>query len=88
MSKSESRILSIEQAAEMLPLSKWTLYRLAKAREAPFHKRGGRWMAVEQDLLEWVRGRPKRADPMPSSKNPEKFPWWVPLTNGRVEWND
>lgn len=79
MGKSSLRVLSIDQAAEILPLSKWTLYRLAKAGEAPFHKRGGRWMAVEEDLLEWVRERPKRAepmpDPMPVSKNPPKFTW-------------
>ena len=65
MAKSRLRVLSIDEAAEILPLSKWTLYRLANAGEVPFQKRGGRWMAVEDDLLEWIRQRPVRAKPMP-----------------------
>lgn len=61
------KVLTIAEAAEILPLSKWTLYRLAERGEAPFRKRGGKWMAVEDDLLEWVRTgeRGTRAAPMP-----------------------
>lgn len=61
------RVLSIKEAAEILPLSKWTLYRLAERGEAPFRKRAGKWMATEDDLIEWVRTgeRGTTAKPMP-----------------------
>ena len=61
------KVLTIAEAAEILPLSKWTLYRLAERGEAPFRKRAGKWMATEDDLLEWVRTgeRGTTAKPMP-----------------------
>lgn len=61
------KVLTISEAAEVLPLSKWTLYRLAERGEAPFRKRAGKWMATEDDLLEWVRTgeRGTTAKPMP-----------------------
>jgi excisionase family DNA binding protein len=63
-------ILSIDEAAELTPWSKSTLYRIAPAEDSPFHKRGGRWVTTESDLLEWARTGPKprnvRAEsPMP-----------------------
>lgn len=55
----EDRILSIEQAAQATPWSKTTLYRIAPEEDSPFHKRGGRWVVVQSDLIEWVRTGPK-----------------------------
>ena len=67
------KVLTIAEAAEVLPLSEKTLYRLALRGESPFRKLGGRWMAVEDDLIEWVRSGSIRTrladgDPMPESK--------------------
>ena len=61
------RILSIAEAAEIVPLSEATLYRLAAKGEAPFTKRAGKWMVIEADLYEWVRAgdRGQSLDPMP-----------------------
>lgn len=66
------KVLSISDAAKVLPLSENTLYKLAIRGESPFRKRGGKWMATEEDLLEWIRtgenGRPAAGDPMPKSR--------------------
>lgn len=64
------RILSIDEAAELTPWSKTTLYREASKEDSPFRKRGGRWVVVESDLIEWVRtgSKPRREraeSPMP-----------------------
>jgi hypothetical protein len=71
------RILTIEQAAEETPWSKTTLYREAPKEDSPFHKRAGRWVTTESDLLEWARTGPKprkvRAEsPMPRSRRRER----------------
>jgi excisionase family DNA binding protein len=62
------QILTLAQAAEIVPLSKSTLYRVAEqgGPDSPFRKRGGRWLTTESDLLEWVRTghKPMRVDPM------------------------
>jgi excisionase family DNA binding protein len=60
------KVLSIAEAAKVLPLSRATLYQLAQSGEAPFRKRAGKWMATEADLIEWVRTgeRGNRAAPM------------------------
>lgn len=68
------RILSIEQAASETPWSKSTLYRIAPDEDSPFHKRGGRWVTTESDLLEWVRTGPKPrsaevGSPMPKPRS-------------------
>lgn len=68
------KVLSIKEAAEIMPLSKWALYRLAESGESPFRKIAGKWMATEDDIVDWVReGQlPTRAepmtDPMPSGR--------------------
>ena len=57
------KVLTITEAAEILPLSKWTLYKLAESGETPFRKLGGKWMATEDDLIAWVRNgdtRPRK----------------------------
>lgn len=68
------RILSIKQAAAETPWSESTLYRIAPEPDSPFHKRGGRWVTTESDLLEWVRTGPKprsaeAGSPMPKPRS-------------------
>jgi excisionase family DNA binding protein len=70
------KVLTITEAAEVLPFSKWTLYRLAENGEAPFRKRAGKWIAIEDDLIEWVRTgergeRRSAPDPMPPTVAPK-----------------
>lgn len=69
------RVLSIKEAAEIMPLSKWALYRLAESGDSPFRKIAGKWMATEEDIVAWVReGQPSpKAKPMPD-----------PMPRGRV----
>lgn len=73
-----SDILTIEQAAEVVPLSTKSLYRVAKTDPAsPFRKRAGRWMVVREDLIAWVRdgerGKPcSPVTPMPRSARPKR----------------
>lgn len=68
------QILTLAQAAEVVPLSESMLYRLAQRGEAPFTKRGGKWMTVHSDLIAWVRSGPRgcrtseSADPMPTPR--------------------
>jgi len=69
------RVLTLAQVYEekILPLSRSRLYEIAQeGGGSPFHKRGGRWMTVESDLLAWVRAGEKPSsrrsaggDPMP-----------------------
>jgi hypothetical protein len=54
------RILSIEEAAEILPLSTRQLYRVARREDGPFFKAEGRWMVYESELHDWVRSHKPR----------------------------
>lgn len=51
----EDRILTVEQSAEVIPLSTRQLYRVAREGGGPFRKVQGRWMAYESELHAWVR---------------------------------
>lgn len=71
------RILTLAEVANrrIVPLSKSTLYKLARSGEAPFYMVGGKYMAFEADLYRWVRegqggrkARPKRPGPMPKRR--------------------
>lgn len=54
----ERRVLSLADAAEVVPLSQKTLYRVAQSGRGPFRKVEGRWMVYDDDLHEWVRSHP------------------------------
>ena len=57
--------MSIEAAAEILPLSARQLYRVAYRGGGPFRKIEGRWMAYESELHAWVRShKPRERDPI------------------------
>lgn len=71
------RVLTIEEAADFLPVSKSSLYRAASAPDSPFRKRAGRWMTTESDLIEWVRTGEK-----PKARQPGESPMPRPRKRG------
>jgi excisionase family DNA binding protein len=48
------KMLNPDQVAEMLNISKTTLYRLAGKRQIPFHKIGGVLRFSEKDVSEYL----------------------------------
>ena len=70
------KVLTIEAATAIVPLSKDTLYRVARSGEGPFRKREGKWMTTDADLIEWVRtgerGRPSGTSPDPMPRRDRK----------------
>lgn len=68
---SNDRILSLSEAAEIVPLSEKQLRRVAVRGGGPFRKIENRWMVYESELHGWVRSHKPRerdatsADPMP-----------------------
>jgi hypothetical protein len=54
----ESALLTVAQAAAVVPLSVKQLYRVAKIAGGPFRKVEGRWMAYEADLHRWIKEHP------------------------------
>jgi len=52
----EIRVLTLEQAAAILKISKRTLYRMILRRRIPaFFKIGGQWRILESQLQEWIQ---------------------------------
>jgi excisionase family DNA binding protein len=51
------RTLDLDQAAKLLHLHPDTLQQRAKAGDIPAAKPGKRWVFVEDDLLDWLRGQ-------------------------------
>lgn len=54
------RILTIADAAKVVPLSEKTLGRVARRGDGPFLKIENRWMVYEAELHEWVKGHKRR----------------------------
>lgn len=83
------RLLSLAEAAEVVPLSEKQLRRVATRKPepgipaSPFLKVEGRWMAYEDDLHEWVRASAEAsAKPTPAPprrRRPAKRPAGGPL---------
>jgi excisionase family DNA binding protein len=59
----ERRVLSLADAAKVVPLSQKTLYRVAQSGRGPFRKVERRWMVYADDLHEWVRSHPTGEPP-------------------------
>lgn len=66
------RLLQLNDAAEIVPLSLKTLRREAPKEGSPFYKVANRWMVYESELHAWVRSHKPRQrrsgdelDPMP-----------------------
>jgi hypothetical protein len=51
----ESRLLTVAEAAEVVPLSAKQLYRVAARPDSPFRKVEGRLMVYAAELHSWVR---------------------------------
>jgi hypothetical protein len=54
----ESRLLTIAEAAGVVPLSAKQLYRVAARPDSPFRKVEGRWVAYEDELHRWIKSHP------------------------------
>ena len=50
-------ILTMDQAAEFLQVSRRTIQRMVKAGEIPGRQVGNQWRFEREQLREWVRGR-------------------------------
>lgn len=67
------QILSLADAAKVVPHSETALYRIARAggEDNPFRKVAGRWCTTLSDLVAWVRagdrgpGARSSSDPIP-----------------------
>jgi excisionase family DNA binding protein len=55
---SEDEYLTFEQAAELLSVSRSTLYRWLRDGEVPGHKLGRQWRFVREELEQWSRRGP------------------------------
>lgn len=55
-----SDVLSIEKAAELLKLSKTTIYGLVNRRSIPHSKKGKRLYFSKDDLIEWMKSGKRR----------------------------
>lgn len=62
----ESRLLTVPEAAEVVPLSVKQLYRVAKRADSPFRKVEGRLMAYEDALHRWIKAHPTGSKPAES----------------------
>ncbi len=51
----KNKLMTIEEAAKFLNLSKPTIYRLVSNRVMPFHKQSGKLYFFENELIEWVK---------------------------------
>jgi excisionase family DNA binding protein len=57
---SESRFLTVNEAAALLRLAPKSLYSLVSQRRVPFRKAGRRLLFLESELVEWTRPEPSR----------------------------
>ena len=53
---SEREVMDVEQAAQFLGFSAYTLREKARAGEVPAKKVGREWRFLRSVLLEWLRG--------------------------------
>ena len=51
------RLLTLDEAAALLQVSKRTLHRMIKINELPAFKVGGQWRVRETQLRQWVEHR-------------------------------
>jgi len=53
----EKEVLTLEEVAEYLRLSKKTVYKMARSGELPAFKAGNHWRLKRPELDEWIRRR-------------------------------
>lgn len=66
-----SCLLTIAQAAEVVPLSAKQLYRVAERADSPFRKVEGRLMAYEDALHRWIKAHPTGSSKPAESPAPD-----------------
>jgi PTS system nitrogen regulatory IIA component len=55
----ENEVLTLEEVAKYLRLSKKTVYKMARAGEIPAFKAGNHWRVKRPELEAWIRRRTK-----------------------------
>lgn len=58
---SEPDFISIDQAAELVNLSKHTIYSMVNKREIPYYKRGKRLYFKKPELQDWIGSQKVRS---------------------------
>jgi len=53
----ETAVLTLEEVAGYLRLSKKTIYKMARKGELPAFKAGNHWRLTRPELEEWIRRR-------------------------------
>ena len=53
----ETEVLTLEEVARYLRLSKKTIYKMARRGELPAFKAGNHWRLTRPELEEWIRRR-------------------------------
>jgi excisionase family DNA binding protein len=61
------KFLSVQEAAELLRLSRRTLYGLVSQRAIPYRKAGRRLLFMESELVEWTKPNLQRNQYLPLS---------------------
>lgn len=56
-SQDELRLLTLEETAEILQISKRTLLRMIQKKEVPAFKVGGQWRIRESQFRKWVEDK-------------------------------
>jgi excisionase family DNA binding protein len=51
-----TRLLTLQETAELLQISRRTLYRMAQTKELPAIKVGSLWRFRESELAKWIQG--------------------------------
>ena len=51
----QNRLLTLPEVAEILKLSRASIYRLVRERKIPFHKSGGRLYFFEDEVRSWIK---------------------------------
>jgi excisionase family DNA binding protein len=70
MNTEKSDILNLEQACELLQLSRSTIYKLLQAGKLPHRRAGRQYRFSKQALEDWV----KAGEPGQDNKKPVTYP--------------
>ena len=68
MPSEPAEIMSIEELAEYLKISRSTLYKLAQDGSLPGQKVGRRWRFHKGAIEDWLRQHPERTESKPEAQ--------------------
>lgn len=69
----ELRLLTLEEAAEILQVSKRTLLRMIQKKEVPAFKVGGQWRIRESQFRKWVEGKENEISGLEENEQSERL---------------